>query len=460
MHPAQLLLPLTGQPATHINFSETLAMKISTARLMKFLVLLFITNIVLAAPQKASIPDRSNLEIVGHSDLLGAGKGGEGLALKEQDGKRYLYLAHESGPQCFSIVDVTNPSKPTVLKQEAVEAAFVRCNSLALNGNILIVARQTELVGQPFGGIKIYDVSNPTTPVLLNYMDLTGAHSRGTHYLTFYEGRYAYLSTGSKDFEPKNPKDDQFLMIVDLKDPKNPVETGRWWYPGTRIGDPAPSPARVKPFDSGFRLHTALIPPSKPDRVYAGWIDGGVVELDISDKAHPKLVTQLSWQSANQGFTHTVLPILERGLLVASQESTKDNCEDWPMRIMILDVSNELNPYTLSYLPQPINKESLCKIGGRFGAHNINQNNMPDVSRVLQNTVVTAQFAGGLRIFSIKDPSTPKEIAYFHQKVANNKGQSIQINDLIIGKDGLIYTNDRFTGGLYILKYTGKIPLD
>ena len=70
----------------------------------------------MAAPQKASIPDRSNLEIVGHSDLLGAGKGGEGLALKEQDGKRYLYLAHESGPQCFSIVDVTNPSKPTVLK--------------------------------------------------------------------------------------------------------------------------------------------------------------------------------------------------------------------------------------------------------------------------------------------------------------------------------------------------------
>ena len=37
------------------------------------------------------------------------------------------------------------------------------------------------------------------------------------------------------------------------------------------------------------------------------------------------------------------------------QKRTKDNCEDWPMRIMILDVSNELNPYTLSYLPQPIN---------------------------------------------------------------------------------------------------------
>jgi len=34
------------------------------------------------------------------------------------------------------------------------------------------------------------------------------------------------------------------------------------------------------------------------------------------------------------------------------------------------------------------------------------------------------------------------------------------MNDLIVGNDGLIYANDRFTGGLYILQYTGKTPLD
>jgi hypothetical protein len=44
--------------------------------------------------------------------------------------------------------------------------------------------------------------------------------------------------------------------------------------------------------------------------------------------------------------------------------------------------------------------------------------------------------------------------------VKGNKGDAIQINDLIVGKDGLIYANDRFLGGLYILKYTGKTPLD
>jgi hypothetical protein len=73
---------------------------------------------------------------------------------------------------------------------------------------------------------------------------------------------------------------------------------------------------------------------------------------------------------------------------------------------------------------------------------------------------VTAQFAGGLRIYSIQNPKEPKEIAYFAPKVPGNKGGAIQLNDLLVGKDGLIYTNDRFTGGLYILRYTGKTPLD
>ena len=44
------------------------------------------------------------------------------------------------------------------------------------------------------------------------------------------------------------------LMIVDLQNPKSPKEVGRWWLPGTKVGDDAPAPARVKPFDSGFRL--------------------------------------------------------------------------------------------------------------------------------------------------------------------------------------------------------------
>lgn len=423
----------------------------------------FIVGAVLAlqsAPASFAAPDRMNVELVGQSSLNGVGKGGEGLALKLYGAKKILFLAHESGPQCFSVVDVTAPSKPVVLKQLPVEADFIRCNSLALNGNTLVVARQSEKVGQPHGGITAYDVSDPANPHLLSYLDLSGPHSRGTHYLTFPDGGYAYLSTGAKDFVPKNPLDDQMLMIVDLRDPKNPKEAGRWWLPGTRVGDEAPPPDRVTPWDSGFRLHTPLVPRERPDRLYMGWIDGGLIILDISDKSRPKEISRISWQSLHQGFMHTVVPILDRGLLVASQEATKEECADWPMRVTIIDVHNETNPYPLSYLPPASNMAELCKGHGRFGSHNINLNQNPEVSRTLKNTVVSAQFSGGIRIYSIKNPEAPELLGYFAPSVPGNEGGAIQMNDLIVGSDGLIYANDRFTGGLYILRYTGKTPLD
>ena len=82
----------------------------------------------------ATIPDRMNLELVGHSTLNGAGKGGEGLALKEYGSRKILFLAHESGPLCFSVIDVTSSADPVVLRQLPVEAEFVRCNSLGLSG--------------------------------------------------------------------------------------------------------------------------------------------------------------------------------------------------------------------------------------------------------------------------------------------------------------------------------------
>ena len=61
-----------------------------------------------AATQADPLPrvaSASNMEIIGHSDLNGAGKGGEGLALRQYpDGRRILFLAHESAPMCVSII--------------------------------------------------------------------------------------------------------------------------------------------------------------------------------------------------------------------------------------------------------------------------------------------------------------------------------------------------------------------
>ena len=55
-----------------------------------------------ARADDATADDASHMQIIGHSDLNGAGKGGEGLAIKQYpDGRRVLYLAHEL-PRCAS----------------------------------------------------------------------------------------------------------------------------------------------------------------------------------------------------------------------------------------------------------------------------------------------------------------------------------------------------------------------
>ena len=76
------------------------------------------------------------MTIIGHSDLNGAGKGGEGLALKQySDGRRVLFLAHESPPMCVSIIDVTKPEDPKVIKQIPIDGPNLRCNSLGFAGD-------------------------------------------------------------------------------------------------------------------------------------------------------------------------------------------------------------------------------------------------------------------------------------------------------------------------------------
>jgi hypothetical protein len=404
----------------------------------------------------------SNMQIIGRSDLNGAGKGGEGLALKQYpDGKRVLFLAHESAPMCFSAVDVTKPEAPAVITQIPVDADFLRCNSLGLTGDTLIVAHQTDKPGQQYAGIDIYDVADPAHPRKLSHFDTSGPHSRGVHYLWFTDGHYAYLSTGARDFEPRNDKDDQFLMIVDVSDPRQPKEAGRWWLPGTRVGDAAAAPPRVEEPDAGIRLHTPTIPADQPNRLYAGWIDGGWVILDISDKAHPKAIVRRSWQSMDEGFAHTVVAIPSRGIAIQTEEAIGSKCSDWPKRNWVWDIANEHHPFPLAPLPPAPDQGELCKAGGRFGAHNIDMNRPSPNERTLRNTVVGSYFNGGVRAYSIADPSRPVEIGYIvPQAPAANPTHTIQINDVVVDEHGLIYANDRLAGGLYVIRYTGTVPLD
>ena len=393
-----------------------------------------------------------NLRLISHHDLDGYGNIGEGMAIQQRpNGQRVLYLAHESAPKDITAVDVTDPANPKVIMQTDLPHQEMRSNSLAVVDNILLVAYQVARPGLSPAGMGIYDISNPEEPRRISFFDTSEPTSRGTHCLWCVDGRYAHLSTGAADFTPTDPKDDQFHMIVDIGDPTRPTEVGRWWLPGTREGDDVAPPTRHPQFDVGFRVHNVNVYPQRPDRAYLGHVDAGIIILDISDMSRPDMITRLDYHPPLIGFTHTVVPLFDRGLLMVSEEAVNfQNCEDWPKLVWIVDAREETNLVMLSSLPAG-DKEDFCQRPGRYGAHNIHENVPVSTSFNSSNLVFGTFFNAGLRVHDITNPFRPEEVAYFVPPIPEGS-EANGINDVYVDEHQLIYTVDRLRGGLYILE--------
>ncbi len=403
----------------------------------------------------------SNMKLLGASDLNGFGRMGEGIAIQQRsNGQRVAYLANESGPMGMSVVDVTDPTSPGVIAQIPAENGGngVRFNSLSMSGDILVVAREQTNKGGTPAGLAIYDASDPANLKQLSFFDTSGPTSRGCHFVWFVDGRYAHMTTGMPDFQPNNAADDEIYVIADLQDPQNPKEVGRWWLPGQKAGEPPLK--RLPPgHDNGFRPHNINVLPSRPDRAYVGYIDGGAAILDISDMQHPKMVSRWDPHPPETGFSHTFLPHLSRGLAMVSHESVTEDCSDYPKMIWTLDISVETNPVSISTAPLP-DASDFCGRGGRFGAHNMHENHEQATSMDLQNTVVGSFFNGGVRMYDTSNPFQVREIGYWiGDKPPTSTTNAIQINDVFVDETGLIYAVERIAGGLYILQYTGETPM-
>src|SRR5215470_10581915 len=246
-----------------------------------------------AGPAKSPIssdggPITWNFKLIGHHLLDGFGGMGEGMSIQiAPDGRRILWLAHESAPKNFTAVDVSDPRKPKVVVQTDLPQAHMRSNSLETCGNIMAVAYQTQKKGLKPAGMELFDISVPEKPRSISFFDCSGETSRGVHQLWFCDGEYVHCASGAPDFKPTHTSDDQFYRCFDVRNPSKPTEIGRWWLPGTREGDSTPPPARhPRPArEKGNRAHNTHDYPQRPDRMYLAYIDAGMFIMDISDKS-------------------------------------------------------------------------------------------------------------------------------------------------------------------------------
>ena len=118
--------------------------------------------------------------------------------------------------------------------------------------------------------------------------------------------------------------------------------------------------------------------------------------------------------------------------------------------------------------PAGLPYKNFCDKGGRFGPHNMNQLQYNPNVQKQGNLAYLTWFNAGLRVVDIRDPFTPKEVAYYIPAINKNTAKrcvkengvekckiAIQTNNAEVDDRGYIYAVDRAGTGMHILELTG-----
>ncbi|HAF08671.1 MAG TPA: hypothetical protein DCK98_01120 [Chloroflexi bacterium] len=377
--------------------------------------------------------DSRGLELIGHTDLLGKGDGMQ--IMKNGD---VLYVGHMGDFGVgTSVVDVSDLRGPRVVTQLAAPARTHAHKTQYADGLLLVNNERYpyDATDPESTGIVVYDVSRAESPKRIGFLHVPGF---GVHRLWWTGGRFAYASARGRP-----GVHGASLVTVDLSDPEQPLLHAEWCFPEQRRDDADPGIRAPRRYPS---CHHAIV---RGDRAYAGWFDAGVAIFAVAD-GRLSLIGQVDWTARAGGhpYTHTALPLGDRGLVIATDEAIDPDRTGAPKDIHVVDMSVETAPRELVTFPVPEDRPTR---GLRFGPHNLHENR-PGTFQ--SDTIVYATyFSAGLRVYDTKDPRAPVEIARFVPDAP--RGQAvIQLNDVLVDADRTVFVTDRHHGGLYILRPT------
>jgi hypothetical protein len=321
----------------------------------------------------------------------------------------------------------------------------------------------------------------------------------------------------------------QHVYIYDLSNPNKPVFIREWGLVGQQPGAKNVNSCYNDPVQDCYEGYTN--PPGGVHQVYSGGLYNqrvyfpygvgadGVVQITdrerllngcgaydnqnaVNPAASANCATSPSWSDLlypqisyvtmkpTQG-AHTSIPIFgipvpemqqnyldgkpqRWDLLAITSEQTANDCapQDWK-NPQLLDITPSVNSngqptetiWPITTLPIGQFPGDFCAKGARFGIHELNREiYAPYYGRI----IVAAYFNAGVQVWDIRDPYSPRRIAYFIQ--APNKNTLVNcastdpsycrkatFSDLgEVDDRGYIYNLDRAGSGVTILKLTGE----
>ncbi len=406
-----------------------------------------------------------------------------------------------------SIVDVTNPRRPKLLFHipgpsgagEAGGAQMVRaCSAKELPKADLNAdpgRNKQYLLRATASSHEVFDVTNPSKPTLVKTVV---ANLPNTHKSWWQcDSGIAYLvsdGTGLATATPSFPnwRTTRMTQIFDLSNPADPKFIRNYGLVGQQPGATGANPTGVHGMiELGDRLYfghgtgsngimqlvdrTKLLDPSKCATPPSANFRTNPTEADLLCPQLGRLDT-----SPTMG-AHTTFPVIQqpvpdfaaspnrvRDFVVLVNEAGGNKCSDNRQMVYVVDITTPSKPMGIANHHVPAASGNFCARGGRFGSHSSNES----FTSVFYGKLVFASwFNAGVRAIDIREPFSPREVGFFIPRttartdprpegcklgVDNPCDVVIQTNNVEVDGRGLVYIVDRANTGMHILGLTGE----
>lgn len=392
-----------------------------------------------------------------------------------------------------SLVDVTDPKKPVYLfhipgpaggSGESGGAQMVRvCDGSGMSANAATQGKVYMLRSFASQGHEVWDTTDPKRPVFVSKV-VSGLSATHKNWWECETG-IAYLVAND---QKEKWRVNQHMKIYDLSNPASPVYIRDFGLAGQQPGSTGPIPPGVHGPVSVPGKNRIYIAYGVGSNGIIQIVDRDKLlgKKNFTDGLNPTeqellapQVGRIDMSPDNGG--HTAFPVFgiivpqhanftkfkTRDILVTVSESTGNQCTEAPHFAYLLDITSEARPWPISTLEvkDSSGTPNYCSRGARFGAHGSNESFYAPYYGKL---IFISYFSAGVRTWDIRDPFHPREVAHFVPPVnafttescatidgVRSCKKDVMTNNVELDDRGLIYIVDRAGSGLDILSLAG-----
>ncbi len=415
-------------------------------------------------------PDSHNLQWLGHADLQGRTAYQPTLHTQMYQGQNhvFLYVGHFGNQPPIadptsggalesngtSIVDVTSPANP-------VQVAHIPSNGSQMvrvcdgRTGVLGTTGQYYMLRNTSNTHEVWNVTDPVNPVRTAVIQpAPGAFFTNTH-KNWWECdtgiAYLVAGAGAASAAPDGWRTNQHIKVYDISNPSNPL-------PIRDIGLVGQNP----PCGAACTATTATGGVHGPISIWHNPANPG----EEINRIYIMFGIPLQHY---QGFVSNTT----RDLVALISEETDNHCNGSPHFGYLVDTTRaigkgaasagENHPMVISTMQtfEDSAKPDFCTRGTRFLNHSTNESfYLPYYGKLL----FIANFDAGLRVWDMRDPYHPQEVAHFIPPLNANvlptvfNGQTffdVSTDNAEVDDNGLIYIVDRLGGGADILQLNG-----